>query len=203
MTISYPVVAPTDVVQPSDIKFFFGNVIGVGVSPHTLKSQTYDLGGDAWRIEVSFDPLKREEAQPWMAFLASLRGRKGTFLMSIKAMGTPLGAGTGTPAVKGANQTGEVLLTDGWTNSTLVLKRGDLFEIDQRLYMTLTDVTSDGSGNASIDVWPSLRSHADNALINVNNPVGTWKLPENIVDGPSISNAPMYNISFIAEEAVE
>lgn len=196
--------APTSVKQPSFVRFGFINIVGVGSSPLSLQSQVYDYGGDAWRLEVGFPPLEREDAAPWYAFLASLRGRKGTFLFGPVTMGTPLGAGAGvsTPAVNGAGQSGETLITDGWTNSTLVLKKGDLFSIDNRLYMVLSDATTNGSGEVTLDIWPTLRTHADNALLTTVNPVGTWRLASNVLLATEVPDTEFHNISFEAEEAL-
>src|ERR1051326_589691 len=81
----------------------------------------------------------------------------------------PLG---GTPLVNGANQTGANLVTDGWTASAANrLKQGDIFTVANvyavnpmnrrntgrlRQFVVTGDVNSDGSGNATIPISPSL-----------------------------------------------
>jgi len=203
VTINFPVVPPTN-LNPSSIQLLFSNVNGVGVSPYSLQTQVASYGGDGWGLAVGFDPMDREEAAPWIAFLASLRGQFGTFLFGPNTFGTPLGAGAGvsTPRVKGASQTGYTLETDGWTLSTEVLKKGDFFEIDSRLYMNLTDATTDGSGEVTLDVWPSLRAPADNALIITSSPVGLWRLTSNLVRAVDVPNTELYTITFEAQEAL-
>lgn len=81
----------------------------------------------------------------------------------------PLG---GTPLVNGAAQTGSSLITDGWTASAANrLKKGDVFTIasvygvnpqsrqstgELRQFVVTADVASDGSGNATIPIWPPI-----------------------------------------------
>jgi hypothetical protein len=82
-----------------------------------------------------------------------------------------VGTCTGTPVTSAANQTGSAIQTSGWTNSTLVLKKGDVIEIagvnavnpmtralygGLRHFTVTADVTSDGSGNATIPINPPL-----------------------------------------------
>jgi len=203
VTISYPVIPPNN-LAPSSVMLLFDNVNGVGVSPYSRQTQVASYGGDSWGISVGFDPMDREEAAPWIAFIASLRGQYGTFLFGPNTFGEPLGAGPGgnTPRVNGASQTGYVLVTDNWPNSSDILKAGDLIQIDSRLYMNIKDVSSDSSGNATLDIWPSLRGHADNSVIETNNPVGLWRLATNQVRAVDVPNTELYTITFDAVEAL-
>jgi hypothetical protein len=81
----------------------------------------------------------------------------------------PLG---GAPAVHGANQTGSSLITNGWTAAVgKRLNKGDIIEIagvnainpmtravygGLRHFVVTADVYSDGSGNATIPIFPSI-----------------------------------------------
>lgn len=88
-----------------------------------------------------------------------------------------VGAQGGTPLVNGAGQTGSTLVTDGWSNSTKVLNKGDIIYLGSlasgtavqqvnpqnrqptgqyRYFVVTADVTSDGSGNASIPIYPAI-----------------------------------------------
>lgn len=201
MAISYPVTPPTS-PKPSSVRWTEINVVGTALSQYTLQKQVYDWGGDAWQIDVELDPLTRAEASPWIAFLSSLRGQNGTFTFGSTLFATPQGTVTGTPLLNGGSQEGLLTITtDGWSNSTLVLKAGDMFGIGSNLYRALTDTTSDGSGNATIEIWPRLRSHADNAPIIVSNPVGTFRLIENAIVTQDEARTGLYNITFSAIEA--
>lgn len=119
-----------------------------------------------------------------------------------------VGAHGGTPLVNGASQNDTYvasgganqssLVTDGWTASTTVLKAGDVINIAgvnavnpvgketldfAQDFVVLSDVTSDGSGNATLTVSPAIISSgaqqtvsatpADNAAISVKGTAST------------------------------
>lgn len=107
------------------------------------------------------------------AFIAELNDiyRKGTIINvlhpKVRAL---LGAGGGTPLVQGGSQTGISIVTDGWPNSTVVLRGGDFVHFDgvPTIYDVVFDVTSNGSGAAAIVINPPIfagGSPADNAAI--------------------------------------
>ena len=125
------------------------------------------------------------------------RGQMGTaigldWFMDQNCATHTIGAHGGTPLVNGASQTGASLVTDGWTASTAVLKEGDVITLAGvnavnpqsrestgvlRQFVVTANVTSDGSGNATIAISPSITtgtgfqtvtgSPADNAAITV------------------------------------
>jgi P22 coat protein - gene protein 5 len=81
-----------------------------------------------------------------------------------------------TPVMNGATAEGAVqLVTDGWANSTAVMMEGDVFTIPAvyavnpvsgqstgvlRQFVATADITSDGSGNATITISPQIYSAA-------------------------------------------
>lgn len=201
MSISYPLSLPSS-PAPMTTRWIEVNIIGNSVSPYTLQRQVYEWSGSAWAIQVGFEPLTRDEAQPFIAFLSQLRGSKGTFLFGDEIFKTPLGSVGGTPRVNGSNQSGYSLVTDGWNNSTLVLKAGDMFQIDNNIYRNLTDATTNGSGQVTLDVFPRLKSHADNSLIVTSNPKGIFRLTDNQINTQEANSQEFYNITFSAVEAI-
>lgn len=202
MPISFPINCPTH-LAPNAVRWSYQTANLISNNPNTLQQTIYEYDGEGWIIDVSYPPLTRAEAAPFHAFLATLRGTAHTFLFGDTLMKTPLGAGGGTPLVNGADQYGsESVVTDGWTADTLVLKAGDFFAIDNRLYMVLQDVTSDATGNATIDIFPKLRNHADDASIETDTPKGTFRLDnENVVIIQAPQNQ-LYTIRFTAVEAL-
>lgn len=200
MAISYPLTPPSS-PKPSQVEFIQANVVQYSKSPFTLQGQVQEWDGSGWNLRVSFPYMSRDEAAPWIAFLTSLRGRRGTFTFGSTLRSSPQGAAGGTPKVDGGSQTGFELDTDGWPLSTLVLKADDFIQIDTSLYTVLSDVTSDGSGAATIDLWPRLRSHADNADIETSSPVGLFRLTSNNSQVIEATNK-LYSIGFEAEEAL-
>lgn len=99
----------------------------------------------------------------------------------------------GTPLVNGASQTGSSLVTDGWTAAAANrLKQGDVFTVAGvyavnpltgqstgvlRNFVVTADTASDGSGNATIPIYPAITtsgatqtvtaSPADNAALTI------------------------------------
>lgn len=183
------------------------NVVGLSASPFTGQQQVYKHQGQWWEAEVTLPPMKRADAEQVVAFLISLNGRLGTFLLGDPANTSPRGIGTGTPLINGDDQTGNELVTDGWTTSqTGILKAGDWIQLGAagatRLYKVLQDVNSDGSGNATLTIWPDLRSNTvDDDPITVSSPKGIWRLTSNETEF-SIDEASIYGITFACIEAL-
>jgi len=206
MTISYPVSLPTS-PAPKDMEWGGMTVAGKNVSPYTLGQETFEWPGNRWRVSVRYPPMTRAQGDAVVAALISLYG-VGTFLLGPAGPGkTAKGVATGTPLVNGANQVGKELVTDGWTISvTGILKAGDFIQrgsgVTSRLHVVLQDVNSDGSGNATLDIWPRIReSPADNSAIVVASPKGVFRL---VGSEPKWDQdtAYVYGVSFEAEEAL-
>ena len=201
MAISYPLTFPTSGVKA--IQFVQINGTAVNRFTFTGQAQYQTHTRQYWEAVVTLVNLNRAGAAEWQAFLAKLRGKQGTFLMGDPDASTPRGTPSGTPLVNGASQTGNSLITDGWTPSAVdVLLAGDYIQVGNHMYMVLNDVTADGSGNATLDVWPRLRADVDN-----NDPIttsaakGLWRLASNDVTWSTDSNG-IYTISFSCEEDI-
>lgn len=204
MAITYPISFPNIGIQAVNIRG--QSVVGISSSPFTGQQQVYKHQGQWWEMEVTLPPMKREDAEKVAAFLLKLNGKYGTFLFGDPIASTTLGTGAGTPLVNGGSQTGDELVTDGWDADSDVLKAGDWIQLgtlgDSRLYKILDDVTSDGSGNATLNIWPSLRaSPTDDQSIVVANTKGVWRMSSNSVDY-SIDRASIYGITFACVEAL-
>ena len=171
-------------------------------SPFTFQRQVQMNQGQMWMASFDLPPMERDEAEEWLAFLTKLNGRAGTFLLGDPDAVTPRGAALGTPQVKGADQTGSTLVTDGWdADVTGVLKAGDYIQVGERLHKLLDDADSDATGEATLSIWPRLReSPADNAIVTINGAKGRFCLAGN-VNGWSTDDLMMYGLSFSAEEA--
>ena len=154
-------------------------------SPITGKIQVLELTGHKWTATYTTPPLSAADAGQWLAFLTKLRGQANSFFAYDPARTTAQGTPTGTPLVNGASQTGSSLVTDGWSNSTLVLKAGDYIAVDatlRQLYMVVADATSDGSGNCTLTIEPPIRVRPENnAGITVASPSCVMRLASNEV----------------------
>ncbi len=206
MPISFPLSLPTT-SGIMRVRLVANDVVGVSQSPFTAVQQVYRYTGQFWEADITLPPMKRADAEYWISFLLKLNGPFGTFLMGDPNGATPRGIATGTPLVNGAGQTGNELVTDGWTTSqTGILKAGDYIQLGtgatSRLYKVLDDVNSDGSGNATLTVWPDLRSApADNAAITVSNTKSVFRLTSAQASW-DINEATIYGLTFGAREAL-
>lgn len=105
------------------------------------------------------------------------------------------------PFVAGASQTGASLDVDGASpDEAGYLLEGDYIQLgtgaSARLYMVTDDVDTDGSGAATINVWPAITvAPADNAGVIVANTVGAFRLASNVSTW-SADEAAVYGISF-------
>jgi hypothetical protein len=72
----------------------------------------------------------------------------------------------------------------------------------RQLFKVLADVNTNGSGQATVDIWPDVRTTiANNAAVTVENTKGIFRLSSN-EQGFSINEASFYGISFGAIEAI-
>ena len=132
------------------------------------RRQSRQIGGQYWRLRASFPPMTRAQFAPVYAFVIAQRGRYESFSVIPAVISTGQGSPAGTPLVNGADQTGRTLVTNGWSNSIAIFKAGDYLKIagNDKVYMVTADVSSDGSGDATIAIEPALvASPADDAAI--------------------------------------
>jgi len=210
MAITYPLTLPS-VKSPTRVTLAATSVVGISRSPFTFTQQVFAYPGQIWGAGISLPVMLRSDADQWKTFLLKLNGQYGTFLLGDPSAPSAKGTALGTPLVKGASQTGQTLLTDGWTNSaTGVLLAGDYIQLGtgaaSRLHMVLVDVDADGSGNATIEIFPALReSPADNLAIVTEDCVGTFRLASNqmaVVNASGPIDNPHYALEFEAIEAI-
>lgn len=175
-------------------------------SPESQAVQTLELVGARWAGMFQLPPMKRDQAEPWAAFLASLHGRAGRFYAGDPAGTTPQGVATGSPVVSGANQTGTSLVTTAWSaNQTGILKAGDYIAWDtpsswREMHKVTADANSTAGGNATLAITPPIReSPANNATIIVQSPTCVMMLTSD--DEAAWDIEPLiYGIQFSAEE---
>jgi len=168
---TYPLTMPSNVpIISARIRMVRSTTIAA--SPFTGKRQAGEQAFAAWAIQFTLPELDAPEAVDWRVFALELRGRYGTFKFNIPNYTAPTsGYGGAAGLVNGANQVGTALITDGWSNSTLVLKKGDYFMVNNELKCMTADATTNGSGQATLNFEPALRySPADNAALTITNP---------------------------------
>lgn len=203
MPIVYPLTMPAT-PAPSASSLRLRRVVAVASSPFTGQQQVQEHSGAWWEADIALPPMRRHLAAPWQAWGARLHGRAGMFLMGDPDAKAPRGVATGTPVVFGAGQTGNVLVTSGWTPGAAgILLAGDYVELPgHRLHMVTVDAASDGTGRAELEIEPPLRSSpANGAAIIVNNPRGIWRMASNDL-GWSADAASIFGFSFSCVEAL-
>ncbi len=205
MAISYPLALP-DVNHFRRVTMKAESRVGASESPFTAQTQIQAFQGMRWHSSIDLTPMKRVKAAAWVAFLVSLNGKEGTFLLFDPAAPTPQGTVPGTGAVDGASQTGRTLATNGWTPSqTGILLAGDYIQVGTgattRMYKVLQDVNSDGAGEATLDIWPRLReSPTDTETLITTRAKGTFRLADNMTEW-DVNVAQFYGLGFEAVEA--
>lgn len=167
-------------------------------SPFTKSVTTLGLTGARWKGIWTLPKMRQHTAAEWMAFLSALEGRQGRFY-GVPSNRVPRGAATGSPLIKGAAQVGESLVTDGWTPGVNnILMKGDYIELpNMETKIVISNVNSDGGGNATIPIKPALRnSPADNGIIRVSNPRVIMMLSSDTEGEWNVDNLKNYSISF-------
>lgn len=189
MAIVYPLAWPTH-RGLRDIAIRRRKVVAASRSPFSILSeQFYEWpGNERWEADINLPPMVRADAAPWIAWLLSLDGPIGTFLMGDPDGATPRGAGTGAPQVDGGGQFGkELAIKTGLGTTANWLRAGDWIQLGSttsaRLYRNLKDVSLNASGRAVLDIRPKLRSATiDGEAVTVVGAKGLWRLEGDVVE---------------------
>ena len=208
MAISYPLTMPTH-TGIRNVELRATNAVAYSRSPFTFSGQAHAYAGKAWQADITLPPMKRTNAEQWIAFLLSLKGQLGTFYLGDPRACTPLGSArdADTILVNGALSSGDTINIDSAPASrTDYLKAGDYMQIgagtSRQLFKVLTDVDTNGSGQATVDVWPNvITTISNNSAVTVQSAKGIFRLITN-EQAFSINEASIYGITFGAIEAV-
>lgn len=189
---------PTGIVTSVERRL---NVAAAAVqSPFTGTQDIQDWGGEWWEYSVNLIVRTGADGRSLSSFMTQLRGIVQPFLFDDTSLSQS--GSYGTPLVDGASQTGNTLVTDGW--SATGLKAGDFFslgsDLDTRFYMLTADVVP-SAGAATLEFVPALRSSpADNDALEVVSPKVLLRLTSPV---PSqISSGGLYRLNFTAREAI-
>ena len=199
MAITYPLSLP-DYTTIRSIDFRAINAVAYSRSPFSFHGQTHTYSGQMWSVDISLKPMRRDTAEAWVAWLISLRGQHGTFLL-----GDPIShsiQGTATAATisgSAGDNTISAVVTSGQT-----LKAGDFIGFgtgsDSTLHKVLVDYTGTGSA-ADLEIWPSLRKDRSAVSADLTSANGLFRLSSNET-AYSVDQLSVYGISFGAMEAV-
>ncbi len=196
-------------ITPTAANFGLTSNTQVFTSPLAKTVQTLENPGAHWKLSAQFDNLTYAETRTIKSFLAQCRGQGGRFYYGDPAylLNGPAGVATGTPTVNGASQTGNSLITAGWTASqTGIVKAGDYIQFDnstggRELHMVVADVNSDGAGAATLTIEPAIRVAPNNAAaITIAGAKAQFRLSDD--DSAWSGRAPLIGaVSFSAVEA--
>lgn len=171
----------------------------VNVSGWTGKRQVIASGRGWWECQFGLPPIVgTTNVNAWRAFVAQARGGANDFQILVDP--TAQSSASATPLVNGAGQTGRSLVTDGWPVSTTVLYAGQFVTIGDQLLQLTSNITSNGSGQATISFEPAIRvSPADNTPIEFKNPYCLMYFVED--PSYSVEAGYVYNMSFNLRES--
>lgn len=182
MPVVYPIDLPS-APRPSGYTLNGVSSAAMTQSPFSGSQQVQLNQSEMWSFSLSLPPMNSAQARAWFSSLKLLKGRYGTFYWGDPTWSTPAGTWAGTPVIDGATQTGYLLNIRG-LDAGATIKAGDMIQIGtgstRRLHMVTLDAVEDGSGNATIDIWPALREPTtDGISIVTSSPKGVFRLSTN------------------------
>lgn len=193
MAINYPISTPTD-IGIAQIELSATNAVAVSKSPFTFATQVHAYSGEMWSASVTIPTVRKDLAEPWVAFLMSLRGQYGTFLLGDPNHPAPRGTAT-SASISGS--LGDRTVTVTMTGTLLA---GDYIQLGSGSSAKLHKVLVDQSGNGNLEIWPALRANYSGA-VTLTNPKGVFRLANNQTNW-SIGANSAYAIQFEAMENI-
>lgn len=163
MTVTFPLTIPFPEFAQVDLQP--QNVRSASRSAFTGKRQIQIYPGEYWAATVTWPELADTDGRVMAAFLNTLRGEEGNFILPDRDHQEPLGAALTVPSqptVDGSGQVGRTLaIKNAPASTTGWLLRGTRFQGGPfarcQLFEVLNDVDTDAGGKAVIDVWPRVR----------------------------------------------
>ncbi len=194
MAISYPVNTPTN-IGIANITLMAENAVAISQSPFTFQQQVVAHPGQRWAASISLPPMKRQDAESWVAFLLSLYGQVGTFLLSDPNCPAPRGTATSATLTGTAGSTSPTITMTG------TLLAGDYISLGSGASTRLHKVVQDRSGTGTIEIWPALRESVTGASVDLTEAKGRFRLKDNITQW-SINEISSYGITFDCVEVL-
>ena len=199
MAITYPLTLPTATGIKS-IKWTMVTATAYSESPFTFAGQTHAYTGERWETDITLPRMKRANAEQWISFLASLRGRFGSFLLNDPDATSPRGTATAaTISGSAGDRTVSATVTSGDT-----LLAGDYIQLgtgsDSTLHKVIVDFTGTGSA-ADLEIFPALRKTRSSVSADLTSASGLFRLSSNESSWDA-NDVSTYGITFGAVEVV-
>lgn len=189
-----PIALPTH-TRIRSVSITTQNAVAIEESPFTFTQQAQANPGQRWLVDVALPTMKRADAERWLAFLTSLRGRFGTFYLGDPLAATPRGTAT-SATVSGSAGSSTVTVSMSGT-----LLAGDWFSLTVGTTKYLHKVLADRSGSGSMSIYPSLRTTVSSSAADLTYAQGTFRLASNDTSW-NINEVEHYGINFSAVEAL-
>lgn len=193
MAITYPLSLPTD-SGIAAIKLSAANAVAISRSPFTFATQVHAYDGEMWSASVTLPTYRKDLADPWVAFLLSLRGQYGTFLLGDPDKAVPRGTAV---AANISGSLGDRTVTVVMAGTLLA---GDYIQLGSGASARLHKVLTDRVGSGSLEIWPALRADYSGAA-TLTDTKGVFRLASNVTEW-DINNASFYGVQFEAMEDI-
>ena len=146
-------------------------------STFNRSERTHRFPGERWKASLSFNNLYPHEVADLKTFIWGLGGGDGRFYMPLfDNLGKP---SKGSPVALGTDQVGGLINTNGWTPNTVVLAKGDYFEVNGEVKMVTNNIVSSATGQATLTFVPWLRTAVQSGdVITTNRPKGLFRLTD-------------------------
>lgn len=194
MAINFPLSLPTS-TGVAQIELRAINAVAYSRSPFTFAGQAHAYAGQMWQADITLPAMKRAEAEQWIAFLVSLRGQYGTFLLNDPSATSPRGTATAATITGDA---GDSSVTVAMTGTLLA---GDYIQLGSGSSARLHKVLQDQDGNGTLEIWPALRADHTTTSADLTSAAGVFRLSSN-EQSWSVNEASVYGITFGAMEAL-
>ena len=207
MAITYPLTLPTSPSNFVTSEWRIIRTVAYTESPFTYGQQVAKYQGSVWQTTVTLPPMNRADAGAWQSFFMQLNGRFGTFLLGYPDAKTIQGGATTVISVNGDHSVGAYdVVVDGANTSTVIFKKGDYVQFgsgaSSKLHMIVADITSDASGNATLQIEQSLKTAlTDDDVITYSNTKAVMRMDANEL-GWNANNVSLYGISFSCTESL-
>ena len=204
---TFPLVMPT---TPNFIRSEWGiaRAVAQSQSPFTYSTQVHKFTGSKWYSTVTLPPMKRSQANEWLAFFMQLNGQFGTFTMGDPDAKAVQGTISNTVAVNANFAVGayDVTIDGADASESQLFKKGDYVQFNSgatsKLHMIIADVASNGSGVATLTIEPSLSAAlANNATVTYVSPKCVMRMTSNELTW-SADKISLYGVSFSCEEVL-
>ena len=204
---TFPLVMPT---TPNFIISQWGiaRAVSQSQSPFTYSTQVHKFTGSKWYSTVTLPPMKRSQANEWLAFFMQLNGQFGTFTMGDPDAKAVQGTISNTVAVNADFAVGayDVTIDGADASESQLFKKGDYVQFNSgatsKLHMIIADVASNGSGIATLTIEPSLSAAlSNNATVTYASPKCVMRMTNNELTW-SANHISLYGVSFTCEEVL-